>query len=365
MAKRLVVCCDGTWNRPDQLDHGIAAPTNVSKLALAIARKGDDGVEQTVFYERGVGTRRWERLRGGAFGMGLSRNVQDCYRFLVTNYEPDDELFFLGFSRGAFTARSTVGFVRNGGIMRPEHVDRIGEAYDLYRSRGDRTHPNGIAAEMFRRMYSHPDTDIHFVGVWDTVGALGIPVDGFRPPLLSRMWSFHDTRLSRSVRHAYHAVAIDERRRPFQPTLWECRPDAGDQVLEQVWFAGVHCDVGGGYRDPELSEIPLLWMAGKARDCGLAFKPDHLVMAEPGFDAVARRAGRCVNPSATGPIHESRTRFYRLFPPYDRELSCDGGTVAASARDRFEADPAYRPPRLDRWLADGERPITPVPAATT
>ena len=114
------------------------------------------------------------------------------------------------------------------------------------------------------------------MGVWDTVGALGIPIDGFRPPVLSKLWTFHDTTLSRYVLNAYHAIAIDERRRPFRPTLWIKQDDAAEQTLQQVWFAGVHCDIGGGYRDPELSEIPLLWMADKARACGLAFAPDHL-----------------------------------------------------------------------------------------
>jgi uncharacterized protein (DUF2235 family) len=362
--KRLVVCCDGTWNRPDHVDQGVAAPTNVAKLALAVAERDDDGVPQLLHYEAGVGTRRSERLLGGGFGLGLSRNVRDAYRFLVDAYEPGDELFLFGFSRGAYTARSLAGLVRNAGILRRDERGRVDQAYTLYRNPHRDTEPSGIAAELFRRSYAQGEAPIECIGVWDTVGALGIPIDGFRPPLLSRMWSFHDTRLSRSVRHAYHAVAIDERRRPFRPTLWERQRDAGDQVLEQVWFAGVHCDVGGGYRDPELSEIPLLWMAGKARDCGLALDPDHLVVAGPGFDPAARRAGRCVTPSATGPIHDSRTRFYRLFPPYDRELPCDGGALAASARDRFQADPAYRPSGLDGWLAAG-RPVTPVPGGAT
>jgi hypothetical protein len=154
------------------------------------------------------------------------------------------------------------------------------------------------------------------VGLWDTVGALGIPIDGFRPPLLSRLWSFHDTRLSRYVHNAYHAIAIDERRGPFKPTLWVQQDDAVDQKLEQVWFAGVHCDVGGGYRDPELADIPLLWMAVKARACGLALKPDHLIVKTAGVDPEHHRAGIEVAPDPMGKLHESRTRFYRLLPAY-------------------------------------------------
>jgi uncharacterized protein (DUF2235 family) len=348
--KRLVVCCDGTWNRPDHVDRGVAAPTNVAKLALAVADRDADGVQQVVHYEAGVGTRRSERLLGGGFGYGLSRNVRDAYRFLVDAYEPGDQVFLLGFSRGAYTARSVAGLIRNAGILRRDERERIDQAYTLYRDPHRDTEPSGIAAELFRRSYAYGETPIDFIGVWDTVGALGIPIDGFRPPLLSRMWSFHDTRLSRIVRHAYHAVAIDERRAPFRPTLWERGEGAGDQVLEQTWFAGVHCDVGGGYRDPELSEITLLWMAERARDCGLALEADHLVAAAPGFDPASRRAGRCVAPSATGPIHESRNGFYRVLAPYDRELTCDGGSVAPSAHERYEADTSYRPPQLRALL---------------
>ena len=363
--RRLVVCCDGTWNRPDHLDQGVAAPTNVAKFALALADQDDAGNPQVVHYQAGVGTRRRERLLGGGFGVGLSRNVQECYRFLVDNYEPGDKLYLLGFSRGAFTARSTVGLVRNCGILRPEHRMRITEAYGLYRSPDKDSEPSSIAAELFRRSYSYGETYVDFVGVWDTVGALGIPIDGFRPPLLSRQWTFHDTKLSRYVLNAYHAIAIDERRRPFRPTLWVDQGDAEDQTLEQVWFAGVHCDVGGGYRDPGLSEIPLLWMTEKARGCGLAFKPDHLVVKTTGSDPRRRRAGIEVAPDPGATLRDSRTRFYRLLPAYDRRLAgddgaeVDGGSVASSARTRYEEDAGYRPPGLTEWLTAG-RGVTPV-----
>jgi uncharacterized protein (DUF2235 family) len=357
--KHLIVCCDGTWNRPDHVDQGVAAPTSVAKVALALAERDDTGNLQLLHYQAGVGTRRRERLLGGGFGVGLSRNVQECYRFLVDNYAPGDRLYFFGFSRGAFTARSTVGLVRNSGILRREHRHRIKEAYGLYRNPDKDSEPSGIAAELFRRSFSHPETSVEFVGVWDTVGALGIPIDGFRPPFLTRLWTFHDTTLSRSVRHAYHAIAIDERRRPFRPTLWVGKADALAQTLEQVWFAGVHCDVGGGYRDPELSEIPLLWMAEKARSCGLAFKSDHLVVKATGFDPKDHRAGIVVAPDPRGELHESRTRFYLLLPAYDRRLAgdegrdVDGGSLASSARTRHDEDPGYRPPGVSEWLAAG------------
>jgi len=362
--KRLVVCCDGTWNRPDQTKQGLAAPTNVAKIALALADADDAGNPQVLHYEAGVGTRRGERFVGGVFGIGLSRNVQDCYRFVVDNYEPGDKLYFLGFSRGAYTARSTVGLVRNAGILRPEHRNRIKQAYALYRNPERDSEPSGITAELFRRSYSHSEIYFDFVGVWDTVGALGIPIDGFRPPWLSRLWTFHDTTLSRYVRNAYHAIAIDERRRPFRPTLWVQQDDAKNQTLEQVWFSGAHCDVGGGYRDPGLSEIPLLWMTEKARSCGLVYKPDHLIVTESADDE-ARRAGIHVAPDHAAELHDSRTRYYRLQPAYDRRLVNDdgsdanGGALAASAKRLHDEDGIYRPPGLAEWLA-ANKPITPV-----
>jgi uncharacterized protein (DUF2235 family) len=360
--KRLIVCCDGTWNRPDQVAQGVAAPTNVAKVALAVADADATGNRQCLHYQAGVGTRRRERLLGGGLGVGLSRNVQECYRFIVDHYEPGDELYLFGFSRGAFTARSTVGLVRNSGILRPEHRHRIEEAYALYRNPTRDSHPSGIAAELFRRTHSYDDVYVEFVGVWDTVGALGIPIDGFRPPLLSRMWTFHDTKLSRYVRHAYHAIAIDERRQPFKPTLWVQDPGDG-QVLEQVWFAGVHCDVGGGYADPSLSEIPLLWMVDKAAACGLAFRPDRLALQPPRREVdEPRRAGIELRPDPRGELHESRTGFYRLLPAYDRRLAGDdgatvsGGGLASSARRRHDEDDRYRPPGLAEWGGT----VTPV-----
>jgi uncharacterized protein (DUF2235 family) len=365
--KRLIVLCDGTWNRADA-----PALTNVCKLRDAVDEGEGAAVRQHVHYEPGVGTRRWERFRGGAFGVGLSRNVRHCYEFLVDRYEPGDELFFLGFSRGAFTARSLAGLVRNSGILRREHRNMVTDAYSLYRSRKPEDAPSERSAEAFRDEYSHPDAEIAFIGVWDTVGALGVPIDGFRPPLLSRRWTFHDTTLSRSVLNAYHAISIDERRRPFVPTLWVKKVAADGtveeppehQTVSQVWFAGVHSDVGGGYPDPSLSEIPLRWMADRALACGLALKPGHLVVSAGSVDERKRRNGIELAPDPRGPMHDSMTLFYRLLRPLDRELESRDGvpinaSLASSVRLRCEQDRSYTPPGLTEWLTRG-REITDV-----
>jgi uncharacterized protein (DUF2235 family) len=341
--KRLVVCCDGTWNRPDE-----ESPTNVAKMALAIADQ-DGETPQRVLYHRGVGTGRFDRVRGGGFGWGLSRNVRDCYRYVVANYDPGDELFLFGFSRGAYTARSTVGLIRNAGILRREHADRVDAAYRLYRGRGDDRHPNGIESTLFRRSYSHDEIDIRFVGVWDTVGALGVP--GVPKRLSGRLWAFHDTQLSSRVERAYQALAIDERRRPFVPSIWHRSPD-DDRTLEQRWFAGVHSDVGGGYVDCALAEIALWWMAGRARAAGLALEPDHLVETRDP-DKEARRRGEQISPDVDGARGTSYKGMYRLLGPHGRALADPepphgAVAVASTATARTDA----RPANLERYLAD-------------
>lgn len=357
MSKRLVICCDGTWNTPDQLRGGGPAPTNVVKIALSVAPADLTGREQRTFYHRGVGTNRYDRIRGGMFGLGLSRDVRDAYRFLVQNFEPGDEVFLFGFSRGAYTARSIAGFVRNCGVLRREEAGRIDEAYALYRSRSNRKHPRSIEAQLFRRSHSH-ETSIRFIGVWDTVGALGIPLSGLRLiNLVNRRWQFHDTTLSSTVHAAFQALAIDEKRRPFRPAIWERSDCADGQRLEQVWFAGAHSDVGGGTPDPTLAEVPLLWMVDRARACGLAFETDAFSPLVPGGEA-QRHTGRYVAPDPLGTLHESRKGFYRLLRPFLRPLGAadpDHEYVASSAVDRHQAQPAYASPNLLSYLGDAPK----------
>jgi uncharacterized protein (DUF2235 family) len=330
VAKKLVICCDGTWNTPDQ-----QAPTNVVRIAEAVRRTDAQGREQRTFYHRGVGTDGWDRVLGGVFGFGLSRNVRDAYRFVVENFTPGDELFFFGFSRGAYTARSVVGFIRNCGILRPEFVDKIDEAYDLYRNRKDRTHPAEAKATRFREAYSR-ETNIRFIGVWDTVGALGIPLDGIRLiHLFNRRFRFHDTQLSRSVEAAFQALAIDERRRPFKPSVWRKHPLADGQQVEQMWFSGVHSDVGGGYPDRQLADIAMGWMVERARSCGLALDTEATA------------------PDPFGTLHNSMSLLYRLLGPYSRRLDHTDPLqcLASTAYKRHEQLPMeYSPKNLVSYL---------------
>jgi uncharacterized protein (DUF2235 family) len=356
MGKRLVVCCDGTWNEPDQNHRGVAAPTNVAKLALGL--HVEEAGAQRLFYEPGVGTSPDERIIGGAFGYGLSSNICDCYRWLALNYEPGDQLYLFGFSRGAYTARSLAGLIRNCGILRAPEVARADQAYAFYRDRTSQTHPSSLASQLFRKMYSHDVDDIDFIGVWDTVGALGIPTD---LPLWKQvsaawhgweqLWGFHDTELSSHVRYAYHALAIDETRAPFKPTLWTHTDPTVEQTVEQVWFAGVHTEVGGGSADTGLSDIALIWMVEKARACGLEFTPGLL---DPGG---GDGAGLSVRPNYAGPLIDSRRGLYEAWHAYHRleKLPPDSApaqSIASSAvRRRDDQIAEYSPKGLDDYLA--------------
>ena len=374
MPKRLIVCCDGTWNTADQAKSGHPSPTNVTKLALSIAPEDAAGARQCVYYHSGVGTSRWERLSGGAFGVGLSRNVFDAYHFLIDNYESDDLLYLLGFSRGAFTARSLAGLIRNCGILRRENADRIDEAWALYRSSADT--PSGVASTLFRRAYSY-EPRIHFIGVWDTVGALGIPVLGPRwlKPIVTRLnhrWEFHDTKLSTRVKGAFHALAIDERRAVFAPTLWHQQPGADGQELKQVWFTGVHCDIGGGYPDASLSDIALLWMADRAREYGLEFQPGALSADGPAQMIPGESIDFKVDPRPMTSPHSSWTKFYRLVKPLNRPIGTaederdhhlDGCEyLATSSKEHYDGDPDYRPSELVTYLSNSANVhLEPVP----
>ncbi|MDP5143693.1 DUF2235 domain-containing protein [Rheinheimera baltica] len=260
-AKRIIICCDGTWNEPDDI------PTNVTKMVRAISPVSPDGIHQVVFYDQGVGTGgKIDKFIGGAFGSGLEKNVLDCYRFLIHNFQLGDEIYAFGFSRGAYTARAFVGLIHAVGLLEKSTLDKLTQAYKHYR-----TEPEDRQQGLYEDNYR---PDIRMVGVFDTVGALGAPT-----PLLgkfTRNWvGFFNTRICAQVKYAYHALALDERRAPFQPDLWTGTLQ-DDQYMEQCWFAGAHSDIGGGYAECGLSDIALQWMVGKASALGLVFNQTYL-----------------------------------------------------------------------------------------
>ncbi|GAA5124950.1 DUF2235 domain-containing protein [Luteolibacter yonseiensis] len=272
MKKRIVICADGTWNKAELAEEetGKLTSTNVSKVAAIVARKDDAGLEQIVLYVEGVGSVQGEEVTGGAFGWGLSRNISLAYKFLCDVYNPDDEIFLFGFSRGAYTVRSLAGLICNSGIVRDP--SKIADAVALYREKNTPDKSKSIKSKVFRNQFSHP-ASVHFIGVWDTVGTLGLPL--MRHSLAKTLgweWDFHDTRFDKKVANAYHAVALDERRSKFQPVL-HGTPEEGHNVVEK-WFCGVHSDIGGGYRETGLSNITLEWMVSAAFSHGLAVIPN-------------------------------------------------------------------------------------------
>jgi uncharacterized protein (DUF2235 family) len=272
MPRNLIVCFDGTWNTPDNdTDRQGNTNTNVRLFYNACANVTGSGRQQLSWYDKGVGTRWFDRLSGGIFGVGLSRNICQGYSWLVENYQPGDDLYIIGFSRGGYTARSLVGMIRNCGLVkkpgtnRKERAELVSEAYQMYRAKDEG--PDSSSAQKFRDSYSRV-IGIHFLGVWDTVGALGIPVNSF-DWFNRQFYEFHDTELSSIVRHAYHALATDEHRENYRATMWDPK-EKPDQVMEQQWFVGAHANVGGGYKTHTLSDVALKWLMEKAVDCGLA-----------------------------------------------------------------------------------------------
>jgi uncharacterized protein (DUF2235 family) len=319
MQKKLAVFCDGTWNQAS------LERTNVVKLFEA-ALTEDAPVDQSTprspqlaYYVRGVGTRHEEKYRGGAFGYGISDNIRDAYSFIVANFEPGDQIFLFGFSRGAFTARSIAGFIRNLGVLRRDQLHRVDYAFEKYRDKSVEWAPDGPQAVCFRKNYSHPDESIEFIGVWDTVGALGAPYGLITGWIVDKIFkcSFHGTKLSSWVQNAYHALAVDERRWPFRPTLWElsdAHRQRNEEALkagkipryEQKWFPGVHADVGGGCGDSTgLSDLALEWMADRARHHGLNIDL-NILNKDPNPDAPPE-----FKPDIRAKPHDSQTPYYR------------------------------------------------------
>ncbi len=270
MAKRIVFCSDGTWNHPGETQNGLPADTNVYKLYKAL----QVSATQVPRYDDGVGADGLpvDRILGGAIGDGLFGKIKAGYTFLSHMYEDGDAIYLFGFSRGAYTARSLGGMLATCGLPAKDKLtdQTVEDAFDAYRSRTNR--PALKAA--LQAKYGNRDVPIAMVGVWDTVGALGIPGDVFEN-FDDSIYGFLDTSLSIRVKAAYHALAIDERRNEFPATVWDPLSPAAlaaGNTLQQLWFAGVHSDVGGGYAETGLSDITLAWMIKNAMQEGLDFE---------------------------------------------------------------------------------------------
>jgi uncharacterized protein (DUF2235 family) len=394
MAKKLAIFCDGTWN-----DLSINNATNVVRLAKSVAAMADGGTPQIVYYDEGVGVGSnvsWivdkaTKYIGGALGRGLDRKIEAAYRFLVLNYEPGDDIYIFGFSRGAYTARSLCGMIRKCGILTRSKLSMVPEAVKLYRDRD--LHPTRPEMVEFRAKHAHPlaagtednarlsvapapevlregarladiyqyrpdqSYRIMYLGVWDTVGTLGVPArfDLFR---WNRRYKFHDTDASTLLASIRHAVAANERREFYdttpvtnidelngkwaEGTRWNVTDRASALYVpysyrpyQQLWFPGDHCSVGGSHASATLSSAALLWIAEGAQRAGLAFRtgPDtELDAATAASDPLGDLGSdaRLTNPEgkvrATGPAHADE--------------------VSESLARRWELDSRYRPANI-------------------
>lgn len=375
--KRLVLTLDGTWNKAED-------NTNVWRVCQLVAPMAADGLQQIVYYTPGVGTARGERIRGGSLGYGLDRDVVSAYRWLMGHFEPGDDIFLFGFSRGAYTARSLAGMIVRCGLLRPGSPLSVAELYQHYRlddraptlvdllEKKRKAEKKGLppssvlTAEEWRLVNHSRRVTIMMIGVWDTVGALGVPFGNF-PGISRRRFRFHNMRLSTTFRHAYHALAIDEHRQAFTPTLWDKfipavppyprKKTAKPSVVEQRWFAGAHANVGGGIAGDDMSQMPLVWLMEKAGELGLTYRREIEKLKRWGPEPVGR-----INDSFSGFL-------YRLYPVvkfgarYLREIAAPpvavkGGrlatvneTIDASVFRRWSADPLYRPLNLAHWAS--------------
>lgn len=283
--KRIIVCCDGTWK---DSDGDVQVASNVTRLAHAIRSTGLDNsvnppkpIPQVVYYQNGVGTgthSSYTRLVGGATGQGIGHNIREAYSFICHNYHAGDEIFLIGFSRGAFTARSVSSLIKGVGLLTPAGLRYLTPIFEDWKYQGKKAfkskykkpwpdRPPVYTPEYQRKLLelelAIPNIPIKCIAVWDTVGALGIPKIAFLPQSPAhKFYSFVDTRIEPIVEYAFQALALDEHRRSYHPTIWE-KPASQTfpRVLKQTWFPGVHSDVGGSYDDADLANLTLAWMA--------------------------------------------------------------------------------------------------------
>lgn len=376
--KRIAIFCDGTWNSPT-----IPQPTHVRHLAEAV----DQGPDQLALYLPGIGTTlqnagffggMLNKIGGGAFGWGLNEKIKAAYAALARAYAPGDEIMIFGFSRGAYTARSLAGMIRKCGFPDVLTPQAMNAAFRLYRLGGPENAPDTPhimaqrAALSPRFATSQKDLDsrdgpadlvkITYMGIWDTVGALGLPVALFGP--VAQLWNhrhaFHDTELSSLVQSARHAVAIDEMRAMYEVTPWsnlDATRDASGKVIgpglnrgdtspdrpyQQVWFAGDHSMVGGTGRVRGLTAITLAWIAEGAQKAGLRLREDR-----PLLDAAP-------DPLCPGAEQHDRDAIRSLAPDLlrRRPLLYAEADISPTVRERIHGVPSYRPENLRTHLPD-------------
>jgi uncharacterized protein (DUF2235 family) len=356
--KRLAIFLDGTWN-------SVTSNTNVWRMRALCAAKSKDGKPQLVYYEVGV-----NGFVGGVFGQGVDENIRLAYEWLIENYTDGDEIFIFGFSRGAFTARALAGLIAIDGILNAGSPIGVTELFDRYRKGNEESiwtlKENEAAGdtsklteqEKWLLKYSQP-AKVKVVGVWDTVGSVGLAA-GNVPGISRPTFDYLQTGLRIHILNGYHALAIDEHRNDFAPTIWDVRrPKNQNAVIaqprqlssvEQRWFVGAHANVGGGYQTDLLAQSPLRWMMKKAESQGLSFRSDVDLDGEAVTAPIAdsyKSFGSGLYSWISSPLYRTVGR-----EPDVRE---DGShvnvneTIDANVFKRWRADPAYRPANLVEW----------------
>lgn len=365
MAKRIAVFCDGTWSTLKEEAREERPETNVALLYRVIkaAPRAPDGTVQIAEHFSGVGVER-DRFWGGATGRGLDKKIEEAYRWLCENYEVGDQVFLFGFSRGAYTARSLAGLIRTIGFLHKHKLDvpTIETGMQIYRDRSENKADGARAAE-FRKTNSEawiesgpqgpalvlpsgeicdPPHAIRYLGIWDTVGALGVPQNAPFASKINRKHRFHDTDLSRMVAFARHALAADELRTIFSATPWTNLDKLNAGLPEprylQAWFPGDHGSVGGGGVERRLSDAALVWIAEGAAQAGLAFDPNHPLLAE----AQARMD------VVRGPLANAGAGLLAWLGRNPRSPMLDGDIAYDGTLRRMTADARYRPSPLKR-----------------
>ena len=296
MSKNIVVCCDGTGNEYSDTN------TNIVKLFQIIEKNTS---HQLAFYDPGVGAFK-QKLFTKTFGIGIRDGVERSYQYLMNTYKEGDKVYFFGFSRGAFIVRSLAGLINKCGLLYQYSGNMVKYASKLYYD----IRKNDLC-QGFKETFCRP-CDIHFIGVWDTVGFL-------------KTIDFFDNKLSANVHSAYHALSLDEERTGFMPYIFDsCNHQ---QTLEQVWFLGSHADVGGGYVSTGLADISLRWMLDKAMRHGLKVRSEYDILVQP-------------NPLTQ--MHKSRIGLWRLLPKRKRVIA-ENSMIHNSVLTRKQHDSNYNP----------------------
>lgn len=347
----IVICCDGTWNTPEDKELGVPIPTNVVRIYNVLADMDEHGTKQHKYYHPGVGTDGswWDKAIGGGTGKGLNNNIMSAYRELCDTFQHEAKIFLFGFSRGAYTVRSLAGLVtccgllKTNGLPDSELWKRIERVFEKGYRRKSETRKDWDALGWHFHNDSGKTIPVHFLGVWDTVGALGIPDDMAFLNLIDSLhdYTFHDTKLSPAIKTARHAIALDEVRASFQPTLWT---ETAGKDVEQVWFPGVHSDVGGGYRETGLSDGALAWMMQEAESAGLVFNTAMRKQIKPDYLDV---------------LHDSCSGVFSLLPTQPRSVPLFGanGSFHDSAIDRQGNPPIHQCPYREIKLLHETAPV--------